>query len=78
MKASTTLIKALIPIAPSAEEADKLIVENFGFETIPEKIAFLKGMYGVEVFAREDGHSTTSEESIEQDYWAMLAAVMNG
>ena len=78
MKASTTLIKALIPIAPSAEEADKLIVENFGFETIPEKIAFLKGMYGVEVFAREDGHSATSEEKAEMDYWAMLSAVMNG
>lgn len=78
MKASTTLIKALIPVAPSAKEADKLIVENFGFETIPEKIAFLKGMYGVEVFTRKDGPSTTPEESAEQDYWAMLAAVMNG
>ena len=78
MKASRTLIKALIPVAPSAEEADKLIVENFGFETTLEKIAFLKGMYDLEVIVREDGPSTTSKESAEQDYWAMLSAVMNG
>ena len=78
MKANRQLIKALIPVAPSAEKADELIVENFGFETIPEKIAFLKGMYGVEVISREESPSTTSKESIEQDYWAMLSAVMNG
>ena len=78
MKASRTLIKALIPVAPSAKEADELIVKNFGFKTIPEKIAFLKGMYDVEVFAREESPSTTSEESAEMDYWAMLSAIMNG
>ena len=78
MKASRTLIKALIPVAPSAKEADELIVKNFGFKTTLEKIAFLKGMYDVEVVVREESPYATSEESAEMDYWAMLSAIMNG
>ena len=73
MKANRELVKALILVAPSVEKADKLIVENFGFETTSEKIAFLRGMYDEQVFAEE---SSTGRKG-ENDYYAMLSSIMN-
>lgn len=88
MKASRELIKALIPVAPGTEEADRLIVENFGFKTIPEKVAFLLGMYDASVFARDPNFHMPFESSEgtqdvrtkaeqEMDYYAMLSTIMN-
>lgn len=67
MKASREKIKALIILSSTIEEADKIIVENYGFESIREKIAFLKGMFGLQIV----GH----EELDEMTYYAMLNTI---
>lgn len=71
MKVSREVIKVLIETAPSVDEADKVINENYDFKTISEKVAFLKGMFDVHVV----GHA--KDEIDEMTYFAMLSAVIN-
>lgn len=71
MKANRDAVKVLIKLAPNVDEADKVINENYGFNSIGEKIAFLKGMFGVEVV----GH--VKDEPDEMTYFAMLSAIIN-
>lgn len=59
--------KLLIEIAETNEEADKVIVEAYGFKTIEEKIAFLKGMFDIEEVAHKHKDIAT--------YYTMLHAV---
>ena len=61
--------KVLLETATTVEEADEIINENFAFESIQEKIAFLKGMFDVEVIGHEG-------ENTEMDYFAMLATII--
>lgn len=71
MKASREAIKTLIEIAPNVDEADKVINENYGFKSIREKVAFLKGMFDVQIV----GHET--DEPDETTYFAMLETVIH-
>lgn len=54
MKASREMVKTLILISTSVEEADKVIEENYDFKTFDEKIAFLQGMFDVKVIDVHD------------------------
>lgn len=63
-------IMILLETATTVEEADEVINKNFAFESIEEKIAFLKGMFDVEVIGHE-GKNT------EVDYFAMLATIIH-
>lgn len=76
MKASREKVKLLIELSPTVEEADKAIEENYGFSTIAEKTAFLKGMFDVQIISEHDAEGTSKEESAEMSYWAMLNAVL--
>lgn len=77
MKAlSREVVKALIELSPNVEEADKVINENFNFESIGEKIAFLKGMFDVKLISKHDADGISGEKSAEMDYWAMLNAII--
>ena len=69
MKASREKIKALIVLSPTIEEADKIIVENYGFENTREKIAFLKGMFDIEIIEHEKLDKMT--------YYAMLNTIIS-
>lgn len=72
MKATTReKIKILVETAPNVDEADKLINEKYGFKTIAEKIAFLKGMFDVEIVNPEE------DKLDEFTYWALLHAIIN-
>lgn len=71
MKANREVVKALIELAPNVDEAEKVINENYDFNSICEKVAFLKGMFGVEVVGHE------KEEPDEMTYFAMLGASIN-
>lgn len=73
---SREVIKALIELSPNVKEADRVITENYGFNSIGEKIAFLKGMFDIEVFSKHDANYISEEESAEMDYWAMLASII--
>lgn len=76
MKASREMVKTLIEISPSVEEADKVIEENYGFKTIGEKLAFLKGMFDVEVISVHDADGTGKEESDKMTYFSMLNTIL--
>ncbi len=70
------VIKNLISISPNVEEADKIITENYNFKTIGEKIAFLRGMFDVQIVSKYDGDEVTEEESAKMDYLAMLDTII--
>ncbi len=71
MKANRETIKILIEFSPNVDEADKVINENYDFNSIREKVAFLKGMFGVTAVGHEE------DEPDEMTYFAMLSAVIN-
>ena len=64
-------IKALIELSATTEEADEVINKYVQLESLKEKIAFLKGMFDVEVI---DEKKTDSDELI---YQIMLDAIIN-
>ena len=68
MKASREKIKLLIELSPTVEEADKIIEENYGFTTIAEKMAFLKGMFNVQVVSKRAPAGTSKERTAEKSY----------
>ena len=59
----TELVKALIELSNTIEEADKVIEEHTNLKTVKEKIAFLKGMFDWEII---DQKETDSDEMIYQ------------
>lgn len=74
---SRKVIKTLIELSPNVEEADKVINENYNFKSIGKKIAFLKGMFDVELVSKHDADGISEEKSAEMDYWAMLNTIIN-
>lgn len=76
MKASREMVKTLIEISPSVEEADKVIEENYEFKSIGEKIAFLQGMFHVQVIGVDDADGIGKEESDKMTYFSMLNTII--
>lgn len=74
---SREVIKTLIETSPNVEEADKIINENYDFKSINEKIAFLKGMFSIELISKDTIDGVAKEKSVEMDYWAMLQTIIN-
>ena len=64
-------IKILLEISKTVEEADEVINKNYGFESIREKVAFLKGMFDIQIIGHEE------KEPDEMDYFSMLATIIN-
>ena len=64
-------LKASIVLSNTFEEADAVINEYMGFESIKEKIAFLKGMFDVEILAQK---STDSDELV---YNLLLSTIIS-
>ena len=64
-------IKILLEISKTVEEADEVISKNYGFESIREKVAFLKGMFDIQIIGHEE------KEPDEMDYFSMLATIIN-
>ncbi len=77
MKVDREVVKTLIELAPNVDVADKVINENYGFNSIGEKLAFLQGMFNVELFHKHDADETSKEESDKMTYFAMLNAIIN-
>lgn len=69
-------IKFLIALSETVEEADKIISENYSFGTVGEKLAFLNGMFDVELISKHDTDEISKEKSIEMDYWTMLNTII--
>ncbi len=58
-------VKALIELSTDEKEVDRIINEYYGFKTIKEKIAFLKGMFDVSVVAHD-------HDEIDANVYAMI------
>ena len=71
MKLSREQVKILLQTARTVEEADEVIIKNFDFESIREKVAFLKGMFDVQIIGHEE------KEPDEMDYFSMLASIIS-
>lgn len=74
---SREAIKSLIERSHDVDEADKVINENYGFKSVGEKMAFLKGMFGVVIVSVDDEDGVSKEESDEITYMAMLNTIIN-
>ena len=65
-------IKLLIETSPSVEKADEALTEATGFKTIPEKQAYLRGMFDIRFVAHPPNPSS------ESDYFIMLNIIIKG
>lgn len=63
------IVKALIELSQNWEDADKIILEFYGFKTTSEKIAFVKGIFDVECIGHE-------RDTDEMTYAALLTSVL--
>jgi len=70
-------VKLLIESAPTVEKADELINAVYKFESTAEKIAFLKGMFDINLISKHDEIGVSKEKSAEMDYWVMLETIIN-
>lgn len=64
-------VQALIILSSSTEEADLEIVRFLGNVSVKEKIAFLRGMFDVQIISRCG--QTNDDES---DYYVMLSSIL--
>ena len=71
MKLSREQVEILLETAGTVEEADEVISKNFDFVSIREKVAFLKGMFDVQIIGHEE------KEPDEIDYFSMLASIIS-
>lgn len=74
---SREVVKILIQMSRNVDKADKVINENYNFKSFGEKLAFLRGMFDVELVSKHDGEGVSEEESTEMDYWAMLHSIIS-
>lgn len=59
--ASQKDVKTLIECCTDVTKADRIINDYYGFETIREKAAFLKGMFDVSIVGHE--HEEPNEDT---------------
>ena len=71
MKLNRSQIQILLETSETVEEADEVINKNFDFESVREKVAFLKGMFDIQIVGHEE------KEPDEMDYFSMLATIIN-
>ena len=65
-------IKLLIETAPNVETADETLTEETGLKTIPEKQAYLRGMFDIRFVCHEPNPLS------ENDYLFMLETIIKG
>ena len=65
-------IKLLIETAPNVETADETLTEETGLKTVPEKQAYLRGMFDIRFVAHPPNPAS------ESDYFIMLETIIKG
>ena len=68
MPRNREVVKGLIELAQSVEEADKVLSQEFS--SIKEKYAYIQGMFSFSIVG-------THKKDIEIDYQAALSAIIN-
>ena len=69
-------IKMLLSLADTVDEGDSVITEHTGYRTTVEKLAYLRGLFPIELIGKQDTADTTQEESLLMDYHSALNAVI--
>lgn len=77
MNVSREQVKLLIELSATTKEADEAIEESYGFKTIVEKMAFLKGMFDIQILFKDDADGVSKEQSEEMDYWTLLELIIH-
>lgn len=68
--------RMLILLSKDVEEADSVIADE-GFDSVREKIAFLKGMFDFALIGRRDDIAVNTGASDKMDYYAILSTILN-
>lgn len=63
-------VKVLIELSENLKQADEIITASYGFKTIQEKVAFLKGMFGTTIVGHE------FDEPNEDTYRTLLNGII--
>ena len=76
---STKDVLTLIRLASTVEEADGYIEEFIGIHTFKEKLKFVWSEFGARIIGRypEEKVSDVNENLLEDDYWAILNAIIS-
>lgn len=68
-------VQALIELATTPEEADE-VISGLGFQSIYEKMAYLKGMFDFVLIGRYS-ETNDAEEQMHMDYFSALSAIIS-
>ncbi len=71
------IVKGLLEMSSSTKEANGYLEEYTGIKRTPEKIAYLRGMFDIQLGPRKFGSEVSEEKVIQDDYLACLSAVIN-
>lgn len=71
------IVKGLVEMSTSTKEANGYLEEYTGIKRIAEKIAYLRGMFDIQLGPRKYGSDIFEERVIHDDYLACLSAVIN-
>ena len=76
---STKDVLTLIRLASTVEAADGYIEEFMDIHTFKEKLEFVLSEFGARIIGRypEDMVSDNNENHLEDDYWAILNAIIS-
>jgi len=74
MTRNREVVKGLIRLADSVDEADAILKEEF--PTLEGRYIFLQGMFSFEILGGEDDEHSNKDDELEADYKAALAAII--
>lgn len=66
----SAVLKTLIEMSQTTEEADEYVTEFSGFSDVTQKLPFVCGMFDVTIIGRCGGN-------VETDYIAVLSSIIN-
>lgn len=71
------VIKELLVLAETSEQADKILETHMGLSDISQKLAYLRGMFDIELMPRSTGRGTSENDILRDDYLAFLATIID-
>jgi hypothetical protein len=74
---SRDVIKELLELSETSSQADSILEQHVGLRDTAQKIAYLRGMYDIELVSRRDDENATEEDKLKSDYLAYLATIID-
>jgi len=70
-------VKSLIEMATTVEDADEALTKHMGYNTYGEKLAFISGIFGLEVGANNNSEGFSEDTRKHNDYFSLLAVIID-